>query len=165
MVKVYQYSELSEKAKEKARDWYLNATYGCDWSESIYDDAKDAGLKITGFNIDHGNYCNIGFIGTPEKTAEYILKNHGSKCETYTDTQDYNKAIAALALKHPSDDERNSDEYAEALAEVVEEYKNALARSYLVMLRKEYEYLTSEECIAESMEANNYEFCENGTRF
>ena len=162
-VKVYQYSELSDKAKEKARQWFLE---GMDsyWYDSTYEDAKQVGIEITGFDIDRGSYCNIEFIKTPEKIAGYIIGNHGNICDTYKDSETFISALNQLKIKYPSDDERNSDEYEEASEELVAEYKNALSQSYLVMLRKEYEYQTSEECIAEGMEANEYEFTEDGKR-
>ena len=50
--KVYQYDELSDKAKEKARDWYREGN--CEdsyWSECVIDDAATVaeflGLAIT----------------------------------------------------------------------------------------------------------------------
>lgn len=43
-----------------------------------------------------------------------------------------------------------------------EEFLKALLREYKNMLDKEYEYLTSDEHIRELLEANDYEFYENG---
>ena len=49
---IFKYNELSEKAKEKAREWYrkLNSQDNF-WSESVIDDAKEA-AKHLGFHID-----------------------------------------------------------------------------------------------------------------
>ena len=43
-IECYKYSELSDKAKEKARDWYRAAT-DCDsfWQECVLEDAKSVG--------------------------------------------------------------------------------------------------------------------------
>jgi len=46
----------------------------------------------------------------------------------------------------------------------MEEYTYALREEYLSMLRKEYEYLTSTECVDETIRANEYEFLVDGTR-
>ena len=55
---VYQFDELDEKAKERAREWYRQGA--CDdtfWSECTIDDAKEIG-KYMGMDID-----NIYFSG------------------------------------------------------------------------------------------------------
>jgi hypothetical protein len=49
----YEYDELDEKAKDKARDWWREAsTDDSYWSESVIDDAKEVG-KLMGFDIEH----------------------------------------------------------------------------------------------------------------
>jgi len=55
---VYQFDELSDEAKEKAREWYRQ--WNCDdsfWSECTIDDAKEIG-KLLGMDID-----NVYFSG------------------------------------------------------------------------------------------------------
>ena len=49
---VYQFDELDEKAKERAREWYRQGN--CDdsfWSECVIDDAKEIG-KYMGMDVD-----------------------------------------------------------------------------------------------------------------
>jgi hypothetical protein len=51
-IKVYQFDELSESAKERAREWYRQGN--CDdsfWSECTIDDAKEIG-KYMGMDLD-----------------------------------------------------------------------------------------------------------------
>jgi hypothetical protein len=48
------------------------------------------------------------------------------------------------------------------LIEIEEKYTKNLSECYLYMLKNEYEYLTSEKCIIETIEANDYYFTENG---
>jgi hypothetical protein len=49
----YEYKELDEKAKEKARDWYREASAGDNFfAESVTDDAKEVG-KLMGLDIEH----------------------------------------------------------------------------------------------------------------
>lgn len=38
---IFEFSELSDSAKERARQWYRNSSYDCYWSESAIDDAAD----------------------------------------------------------------------------------------------------------------------------
>jgi hypothetical protein len=48
---VYQYDELSDKAKEKAREWFREVSQGDEWWDSTYDDAVEIaalfGLEIS----------------------------------------------------------------------------------------------------------------------
>jgi len=52
----------------------------------------------------------------------------------------------------------------EKLDELGEEFTKAILEEYLSMLKKEYEYLTSDEAVKEMIEANEYEFTEKGKR-
>jgi hypothetical protein len=45
-----------------------------------------------------------------------------------------------------------------------EEFLDSILEDYRIMLEKEIEYQESEEQVAEMMEANEYEFDENGKR-
>ena len=55
---VYQFDELDEKAKERAREWYRQGNYDDTfWSECVIDDAKEIGTHM-GMDID-----NIYFSG------------------------------------------------------------------------------------------------------
>ena len=50
-VNVYQFDELNNKAKEKAREWYRDGGFDYPWWDFIYDDfkerAKEAGFDVT----------------------------------------------------------------------------------------------------------------------
>ena len=60
---VYQFNELNDRAKEKARDWFRNASAGDSFfSESTIEDAKEIG-KILGIDIDNvyfSGFCSQG---------------------------------------------------------------------------------------------------------
>lgn len=49
--KVFQYTELSDKAKEKARDWYREAGIHDEWWWAVYDDAEEC-AKLIGIDFD-----------------------------------------------------------------------------------------------------------------
>ncbi len=58
--KVYQYDELSDKAKEKARDWYRDVN--CEdsyWSECVIDDAATV-AGLLGLGINQTAYKTMG---------------------------------------------------------------------------------------------------------
>jgi len=48
---VYTYNELSDKAKEKAREWYREGAFEFDWWDFLYDDfeqrAKELGIELS----------------------------------------------------------------------------------------------------------------------
>lgn len=50
-ITLYKYEELSDTAKEKARDWYRQAGYHDEWWDSVYEDA-DRMAALLGIDID-----------------------------------------------------------------------------------------------------------------
>ena len=60
---IFKFNELSEKAKEKAREWYRKSSDGeTYWSESVIDDAKNIG-KLLGFDIAKVYYSGFASQG------------------------------------------------------------------------------------------------------
>jgi hypothetical protein len=55
-----------------------------------------------------------------------------------------------------------SKEREDELMEIEEDFLNGLLEDYSIILQKEFEYLTSDECITETILANEYDFTENG---
>jgi hypothetical protein len=61
-ITVYDYDELSDKAKEKALEWFARSSDDDYWSECIIDSAKEEG-KQYGFDIDDirwSGFCSQG---------------------------------------------------------------------------------------------------------
>lgn len=48
---VYTFSELDEKAREKAREWYREGGFDYDWYDSVYEDAKSI-AALMGIDIN-----------------------------------------------------------------------------------------------------------------
>ena len=142
--KVYQFSELSEEAKKKAIENLqdINVNHH-DWWKFTYDDADQVGIEITGFDVYHNKISgNMFWDAIDVKKA--ILKNHGKKCDTY-------KTAKSFDLRK-NDFDANDFEY-------------ALLQDYLSLLSEEYDYLTSKQAIIETIEANEYDFTEDGKLF
>ncbi|MGD9724895.1 MAG: hypothetical protein AB7V39_00605 [Nitrospiraceae bacterium] len=156
-VKLYQFDELTDHAKEKARDWYREGGYDYEWWESVYEDAKTIGLEITEF--DQYYYAKGRFTTYAEDVAGLILKEHGKTCETYKTAAAYLKARATLSKNRSMDQELE-----DLLAEKDKEFLYALLQDYGTMLRKEIVYLESDESVDENIRANEYEFTEDGKR-
>lgn len=165
--KVYQFSELNKPAQSKAieSNYDLNVSY--DWWESVYEDAEQIGLKITGFDIDRASYCNGNFTLAANEVAQNILNNHGEQCETYktaaTFMEEWQPVFANYMDESHADYESSESE--DKLMEIEDEFLKSLLEDYRIMLSKEYDYLTSEEAIKETIEANEYEFKADGTRY
>jgi len=166
--KVYQFSELSDEAKETAIENLADINVDHDWWDCTYEDAVQVKLRITGFDLDRNRHCTGEFIEGAEDTANAILTSHGDKCETYQTARGYLDERAELVKKYSDgkeldvvaeDNEWNFDNDCD---ELDAEFLRSILEDYSIILQKEYEYLTSEEAIIETIKANEYEFDENG---
>ena len=163
--KTWKFEELDEKQKEKVIQKYGDINVDCDWWESTYQDAERVGVKIEAFNIDRGSYCKGKFISSSEETAHLIEKEHGETCETFKTAKEYLFARDATiegAERDENGDFTNENELDNKLDELDGEFLKSILEDYLTILRKEYEYLTSEEAIIETIKANDYDFNEKG---
>jgi len=163
-VHYYKFDELSDKAKQRALDWWRQGALDYDWWESIYEDAALVGIKITGF--DTGRSCEITgeFVKTPDETAARILSWHGEDTPTAAEARHYQKTMAEFMATAEKDEYGELATYAlDADKEDIEaEFLRALLEEYLVILRKEEEYQLSDEVGEEMIRANEYEFTEDG---
>ena len=57
-VQLFKYEELSEKAKEKAREWWRSDELGYEWWDGAYEDAMNVG-KLLGFDIKDINFSGF----------------------------------------------------------------------------------------------------------
>lgn len=163
---IYKFDELKEKAKEKARDWYREHSLDYEWWESVYEDAKNIGLKITGFDIDRAVGAEGKFTDSALDVAKAILKDHGHMTETYKNARDFLEEMAKKEKAYYAADEDNEDfEGSEEAEELEKEFLNTLLQDYAQILRAEYKHLMSDEIVDESIVANEYEFNADGTVF
>ena len=164
--KVYQFSELSDKAKESAVNNMANINIDYEWWENTFYDAEHTALlRITSFDTDRD--CSGDFIEYAEDTAKKIIAEHGEQCETYQTATNYLKECAELQQQYPEKldedlDDLNKYTREQAREEIDDEFLKSILEDYWIILRKEYEYLSSEEAIIETIEANEYEFTEDG---
>jgi hypothetical protein len=164
-ITVYKFSELSDKAKKKALDKLSDINVSHDWWDYIYDDAATIGLKIEEFDIDRGSYVKGKFTLDAIEVAAKIKENHGEECETYKDAEAFLISRDAILATWPTDangEFENSDDLDETLDEIEEDFFKKIREYYRTLLSKEYDYQTSEKQIIESIEANEYEFTEDG---
>lgn len=165
---VYQFDELPEDAKEKVIEKLYDLNISHDWWKFTYEDAEQIGCKINGFDLDRGSHCNLEFVDSPDDVARQILDSHGETCETYKTAKQFLSDRDDLVSKYSDGihknivSEENEYDFDNELDELELEFKKSLGEDYLIMLENEFEYLTSEKAIIESIEANQYEFDEFG---
>ena len=110
--------------------------------------------------------------------CKLIRREHGKECETFKTAKVY-LAEYTLAFRKwldaKTEDEMESWELdwtakewleefcsTEDAEEIASDFRKTLLEDYLIILRREYDYLTSEKSIKESILANEYEFTKNG---
>lgn len=159
---VYKFDELSDKAKQRVIDQHADFLSQEDWWwQDTYDEAEGLGFKITEFDINRGNYIKLELTTSWPEVAEKIVGDHGESCETFK------IAKAFLIARYKIVDEEPKDEGGEFVSEFEldacdKEFARDIGEDYLQLLRKEYEYQTSDEQVIESIKANDYDFTEDG---
>lgn len=161
----YLFDELADNIKQKVieKNYDINVNY--DWWDYTYEDAEQIGLKITGFDIGYRNTITGDLTEAPEKVIALILENHGESCKTYTIVKEYQADLKAGKEKYASrNDKPQYTEYedTEPYQNLANNLKQALLQEYLIILREEHEYCTSDEAIMETLRSNEYYFEENG---
>jgi hypothetical protein len=162
--KVYKFDELTEEQKEKAVENLCDINVDYEWWQFVYEDAAQIGLKITGFDIDRGSFCEGEFLLSASEIAQNILNEHGETCETYQTAKSFMEEWQPVYNDYLDESSPNyeSGESEDKLQELEKEFKKSLLEDYRIMLSKEFDYQTSEEAIIETIQANDYEFDENG---
>ena len=160
--KVYRFDELTEEQKDKAIEKLYDINVDFDWWRFTYEDAETIGLKIEGFDLYRGSYCNGKFMESAYDVAMLIKENHGEQCETYKTANDY--LITRAELESETSDKEGIDfdpDYLDT-EDIDNEFLKSLCEDYRIMLQHEYDYQTSREAIIETIDANEYEFDEEG---
>lgn len=189
---LYEYSELSEAAQESAREWWREAGLHDEWWDFVYDDAKRM-ASILGIDIDNiffSGFWSQGDGACFEGTYRY--KPGSCKAIRAEAPQDRELHVIAdtlrdiqrpwfyqltASVKHSGnysheyctvidvEDERYANWGADPLPE--DEMADALRRFMrwiYARLEEEYEWINSDENVAEAITANEYEFTEDGRR-
>lgn len=169
--KVYKFDELSDEQKEKTIEKHSSINIDFEWWDSTYEDASRVQLKLDGFDLDRNRHCTGNFIGYAEDTAKKIMTEHGKNTDTLLTAREFMANRAKLLIQFPeaivNDGEGGYDENEydreNEQEDLDTEFLRAILEDYSVILQKEYEYLTSEEAIIETLKANDYDFKEDGS--
>lgn len=134
---VKQNPELLQTVLEKHADFNTDHA----WWLNVYEDAQQVGVEIQGFdeafNIDSIDVEDL------EYTANAIVANWGEKCNGVTQAKNF------LAS------DRNQVH--------IDKFEDDLMLICKYLLSNEYDYLISEEGIINNLEANAFEFLEDGS--
>lgn len=151
--KAYQFEELDEQTKEKAIDNYRYVSVEHDsWWDFVKEDLNYIGIELRSFDIDRGSFAEIHSEDFYE-TCEKIIETHGENCETYKIAERYIKEYNNI---------QHDEDLDEKLDDLDNEYQKEFSEEVLSMLRREYEYMTSDEYVIEMFQANEYEFTDQG---
>ena len=184
---LYEYHELDDSAKDKARHWWLS----CDSFDPDHEleHIKEA-LEALGFSCDGQKWqfnWEVGGGNDGFGFASWYSYEPGcvAKADQYGDVPgDCARRLTALQRPHfykltarttlnrgiyspgcsasvDSDHHEPTDADETEFDSIVSE----LCHWAKKQLQDEYEYVQSEECIADAMEANGYTFLKDGTRF
>lgn len=163
-IKLYKFNELSESAKQKAIENLSDINVDYDWWESIYEDAENTGLKITSFDLDRNRHAEGEFNLAANEVAANIFLDHGEDCQTYKTAASFIAEWDPVFNNYMDENHEDyeSNESEERLINIESEFLKSLLEDYSTMLQEEYEYLTSEKAIIETIEVNDYEFTQDG---
>lgn len=166
VIKVFSFDELSERAKENARDWLRGCGFD-EWWEATYEDAERIGLKITSFDLDRNKHAKGKWITSAWECATTITKEHGEGFDTYKDAVVFLRERDEIIDTAERDENGDFvDEYAvdRRLDELEGDFLKTVLEDYASLLQGEWEHLNSDEQVDEAIRANDYTFREDGTR-
>lgn len=177
-ISVYSFDELEESVKETVLDKHRYTNVDYDWQEFVIDDIK-AVLSLIGFDVEkvYFELYSQGFGACFDKTSYRYAVGGLSKLKDYAPQDSELIEIAtrlqALQRKHfyklradithkgryyheqsmYYDNDVNDD-----LIEIIEDICHYMYKR----IRNEYDCLTSDEAIIESLNLNEFKFTEDG---
>ena len=162
--KVFTFDELNEDAKQNAIERLSDINVSHDWWDCIYEGAKEDGVKITSFDLDRNRHAQGEFILSACEVAQNILNEHGNNCETFKTATNFLEEWQPVFDEYMNEESEKfeSRESEDELQELEDEFLKNLLEEYSIMLQNDCEYLQSEEAIIETIQANEYEFTEEG---
>lgn len=186
-INIYTFAELPEDAKARALSTLADVNVDYDWWESAHDAIETAGrclgidCKVECFDLHHGTIDLRGSYSYRKGWRKALHAEFGGDLlarlerigAALQDAQRrlFYRATAALERPYYSREgtaysvDPGTDSGSAQIAAACDDIDQALRdfeHEALRLLRREYEYLTSEQAVIEAIEANDYRFDENG---
>jgi len=194
VITTYSFEELNDTDKLKAIDDNRDANTFYDWHDCTISDwkeqLKESGIEVSEINFSgfasqgdgamfegriystdlenflHNYPCNvdrrvIALIMSGEIDFYFSVKHRGHYYHSYCSEMDirfnytYNECV----------NYNNIDRECEKLEDHIRETYHDICNEIYKSLEREYDYLTSDEAIKETLISNNYEFYEDGTTY
>ena len=186
---VYTFNELSDAAKECARQWYREGGFDYEWYDATFDDAKQC-LALAGFTVDKIYFsgfssqgdgaCFEGSWAAGNTKPVKAMKQHAPKDKALHEIAAAMREVAKanpsafMSVKqhghycheHCTSFWIESDDCAielkgDAEGAIIEASKDAMRWIYS-QLEKEHDWLNSDEQVDAAICANECEFYKNG---
>ena len=156
-INVYKFDELDKQTQEKVIEnyRYINVE-DSSWYYWIQEDFSRLGLEIQEFNLDRGNYAKI-YIDNFEDTSKNIIEYFGDSVLIKQTAKNYLDEFNKIQANFKEDEDIERE-----LEILDEEYEKEYSEDILSYLRANYEYEISDQAIIETIEANDYDFTNNG---
>ena len=190
IIKVYSFQELASDVQEKLIEKHVNINTEFDWFDFIVEDwinklnqigFIDSKIFFSGFYsqgdgacftcervdipliINSLIYCN----GSYDKQYDIIEKlTYGGLCNCWLENVSSNYCHENTVITHFRIEHGHCffDSIAKDIEKEINDLRKLLCYSIYQELEQDYEYLTSEEAIKDTLTANEYEFLANGER-
>jgi hypothetical protein len=167
---VFTFSELSDESKESAIAKLYDLNIDHEWWSMTYEDAANAHLEIDSFDIDRHSITGY-FKASPEDTANKVISEHGKGCDTLATAREYIANRTKLVEKYSDGIQKdivaedNEYDFDCDCDDLDNEFLKSILEDYRIILSHEFDYLTTEEAIIETINANAYEFEADGTLY
>lgn len=171
--KVYKFSELSEKAKERAIEKHYDINVDYEWHKWTTEEQEERltalgfvnpKIMFSGFASQGDGACficdNVDFRVFLD--GKYAAFASVLSCSI---THTWRYYFATSTTVNLNIEDNITDEDYNEIEKAVEEEREKLGNEIYRILEKAYDYLTSEEAIRETIEANDYEFTKEGNIF
>jgi hypothetical protein len=182
-VKVYKFNELSEKAREKALEKLSDINTDYDWwnqdglldlTQAEYDDIREKptpGNVLISYDSDKINF-DLNWNNRYLQFNDIVVNDQ----ETFRKYLQIPKRLwAKVDYGFTNDREESTQLYFEPQEDIGEADEQTLQNAQKIFtgkvkealhaLQEQYDYLQTDEAIIETIEANDYDFNEDGTLF
>lgn len=181
-INLYQFDELGKKVQEKVLEKFRYINVEHDWYEPIYEQFKELASEY-GIEIDDMNFSGFysqgdgaSFTGEISDFKKFAEKTGLKELARFSKVIEEN--LTMKITRYNSSYYHSGTVYADVYGSYVShpaienpiegklrKVKNELCEKLYRNLEEEYDELTSDEMVRETIIANNYEFLESGELF